>query len=219
MTSTIADMIAMEQASFPDQSLLQQLRQATYSSHRRIEQNARLARLLAKDLSRAEYQEVLARLLGFVEPLEERLQALPEAPLIQAALGKRTKAPWLVRDLLSLGSSPEAIASIPRASDPDLPAVRSLAEAAGVLYVLEGSTLGGQLISRHLAQSLGVTPGQGGSFYGGYGPDHGRMWSQFRHWLARLGPEECPVRQATAAAVQTFESLDRWLSPEEFGHG
>lgn len=219
MTSTIADMTAMELARLPDLSLLQQLRQATLACHRQIERNPRLIRLLAQDLSLAEYREVLARMLGFVQPLEDSLEALPEAPFIQTALGSRNKAPWLIRDLLSLGSSLDEIASIPRACASELPAVRTLADAVGVLYVLEGSTLGGQLISRHLAQSLGIGPERGGRFYAGYGPDNGRMWGQFRHWLDSLGCAECPVDRTTAAAIQTFACLDRWLAREESRHG
>jgi len=214
MTSVTASIADKEQVGHADQPLLQYLRQATYSSHHQIEQNTRLARLLQPNLTLVNYQEVLARMLGFLEPLEQAIDASPEASRIYAGLGKRSKTPWLIQDLLSLGHSVQSIADIPRATPQELPAVTSLAKSAGVLYVLEGSTLGGQLISRHLNHNLGLTSDRGGRFYAGYGAENGRMWGQFRHWLNSLSLEESQVHQAARAAVRTFEGLDLWLSRE-----
>ena len=47
----------------------------------------------------------------------------------------------------------------------DLPDLQGVQEALGCLYVVEGSTLGGQVIARHLRQTLGVDPRCGGSFF------------------------------------------------------
>ena len=201
-----------------DQILLQALRQATQSHHRQIEQNERLTRLLQPDLTLREYQDILGRMLGFLEPLEEAIATSPEAPLLQADLGDRRKASWLVQDLLSLGLDASAIAAIPRMPAHGLPTVTTQAEAAGVLYVLEGSTLGGQLISRHLARSLNIEPEQGGRFYAGYGQDNGRMWSLFRQWLGALTLDDRQIQQAASAAVQTFAAMDQWLGREDLAH-
>ena len=216
MTSMTASNSRVGQA---DPTLLHVLRQATQSHHRQIEQNARLARLLQPDLTFSEYQTILARMLGFLEPLEDAITASPEAFLFQADLGDRRKAPWLVQDLRSLGLDASRIAAIPRVSLGVLPAVATQAEAAGVLYVLEGSTLGGQLISRHLERNLNIGPEQGGRFYAGYGQENGRMWSLFRQWLGSLRLDDQQLRQATSAAAQTFESMDRWLGGEVMAHG
>jgi heme oxygenase len=51
--------------------------------------------------------------------------------------------------------------------------------AVGCLYVLEGATLGGQFISRHLA-TLGIGPANGGLFFHGYGAKTGEMWKSFQ---------------------------------------
>ncbi len=211
--------VSNSSAGQANQALLHALRQATQSHHRQIEQNARLARLLQPDLTFSEYQAILARMLGFLEPLEDAIAASPEAFLFQTDLGDRRKAPWLVQDLLSLGLDASATAAIPRTPSQALPVVTTQAEAAGVLYVLEGSTLGGQLISRHLERSLNIEPEQGGRFYAGYGQENGRMWSLFRQWLGSLTLDDRQVQQAASAAVQTFAAMDRWLSREEDNHG
>src|SRR5690606_17115670 len=214
MTSAIASIATREQVGHADRSLLQHLRHATHSYHLQLEQNTRLARLLKPDLTLAEYQEVLARMLGFLEPLEQAIDASSEASRIQEKLGQRSKSPWLIQDLLSLGQSALCIVDLPRITPQELPVITSLAQGVGVLYVLEGSTLGGQLISRHLNHNLGLTSDRGGRFYAGYGTENGRMWGQFRHWLNSLSLDESQVRQAAIAAVRTFEGLDLWLSRE-----
>lgn len=212
MTAVIASITNGVQAGHMDQSLLQHLRQATRPYHQQIEQNDCLARLLAPDFSMAEYKNLLARMLGFFQPVEEAIDALPEAPSIQETLGCRHKTSWLMSDLRNLGLCEEAIARIPRISAPDIPVVATLADAVGILYVLEGSTLGGQIISRYLSQSLGVGPEQGGRFYAGYGAENGRMWTLFRQWLASLSLDNTQTEQAATAAIQAFKSLDNWLS-------
>ncbi len=47
----------------------------------------------------------------------------------------------------------------------NLPVINSLGRLVGALYVLDGSTLGGQLISRQLNQHLGLTLNTGARFF------------------------------------------------------
>ena len=50
-----------------------------------------------------------------------------------------------------------------------IPTPNSDSLAFGCLYVMEGATLGGQVIGRHVRQTLGVTPETGGRFHAAYG--------------------------------------------------
>jgi len=50
-----------------------------------------------------------------------------------------------------------------------LPQLASLGRAFGVLYVLEGSTLGGRHIALALEKRLGLTAGNGAMFFNAYG--------------------------------------------------
>ena len=96
-----------------------------------------------------------------------------------------------------------------------LPRVATFADALGCLYVLEGSTLGGQFIRREVAARLGLTPDRGCAFFAGYGERTGAMWKAFgaavtAHADAR--PEDRDV--IVAAAVETFTRLDEWFTGE-----
>ncbi len=77
------------------------------------------------------------------------------------------------------------------------------------MYVVEGSTLGGQVLSRHFADRLGVSPDRGGGFFHGYGEATGRMWMAFAG-LAASRPES-ETGPAIDAAIATFEALGDWL--------
>ena len=80
----------------------------------------------------------------------------------------------------------------------------------GALYVTEGSTLGGQLISRHLAQRFGWKNGEGHRFFSCYGAETGRMWASFREELTRLS-EPSPEDMIVDGARKMFRTLHNWL--------
>ena len=46
--------------------------------------------------------------------------------------------------------------------------MRDDATLLGAMYVMEGSTLGGQLIARHVELVLGLTAGQGNAHFRGH---------------------------------------------------
>jgi heme oxygenase len=78
------------------------------------------------------------------------------------------------------------------------------------LYVTEGATLGGQIISRHLEQTLGLSARRGAAFFGSYGLQVGAMWRTF----CAILQTQTPVDQedaAIAAARQTFIAIHQWL--------
>ncbi len=76
------------------------------------------------------------------------------------------------------------------------------------MYVLEGSTLGGTMISRRLRQSLGLHPGSGGGaqFFFSYGPQVGRMWRDFTAALEAYseGNAHGKDEEIVASAQATF---------------
>ncbi|BES70150.1 biliverdin-producing heme oxygenase [Marinobacter nanhaiticus D15-8W] len=201
--------------------LLAELRQATEISHQAIERNPRLKQLFTSDLSVTAYRQLLADLLGFYEPVEAQLDCaallLSDADRKAIALTTegRWKTPWLRHDLRNLGLSDEAIAGLPRAPRSECPGIEGLPSVIGCLYVLEGATLGGKLISRQIESCLDITAANGGRFYHGYGPDNGPMWGRFRQQLANLDMDASQTAKITTAAVETFSALDRWLMREE----
>ncbi|MFF7107309.1 biliverdin-producing heme oxygenase [Pseudomonas sichuanensis] len=178
--------------------LLLALREGTRHCHKGLE--ARMP-FFSESFDLAAYRHLLAAYHGFHAPLEARLSDYQGA--------ERNKAPALVRDLLALGLGADAIDALPLCGD--LPAISDEACALGVMYVLEGSTLGGQVLKRAMAERLGIDTEGGAAFLDVYGPLTGAHW---RGFLARLaGAAPCPDTQARSvrAAVETFEGFERWL--------
>ena len=66
------------------------------------------------------------------------------------------------------------------------------------MYVVEGSTLGGQYIAKHVERRFGFRGGSGNAYFRGYGERTGSMWRSFKDDLIAL-PEEDTDRVIAAA--------------------
>lgn len=91
--------------------------------------------------------------------------------------------------------------------------IRSLDHAVGVLYVLEGAALGGQLIAREAARTLGLTAQRGACYFAGYGEPAGPRWRAFCAALESFGaarPDGWP--QVVDGAAHTFAAFTRALA-------
>lgn len=191
----------------PPADILARLKFETRPEHAAIEAALDLTPSI---LTGAAYRRTLERFYGFYRPLEVELQATLRLTGYRFDLTARLKTPFLAADLRSLGvESPDLLPVCA-----SLPALKDEADFFGCLYVLEGSTLGGQLISRHVRQSIGVTPETGGRFFHGYGDRTGRMWQHFREVVT--GSVVSPAMQdaAVAAAKDTFQKLHRWTAAQ-----
>ncbi|MEL6772978.1 MAG: biliverdin-producing heme oxygenase [Bacteroidota bacterium] len=190
------------------------LKAATRVPHQALERSPALALLLAHDLTKERYVKHLRRLYGYVAPTEAALAQVPhiEACVPNAALG--IKEAWLRKDLAYLGVTDAALAALPRC---EIPVPSTLAEAIGISYVLEGATLGGGIIGRHLVRSLGVTPRTGGAYYHNYGVKRGPRWRSFRGALDTFG-QRYPDQQAAIceAAFATFALMHTWMNHPVF---
>ncbi|MDB4931159.1 MAG: heme oxygenase [Myxococcaceae bacterium] len=188
--------------------LLAALKHGTREEHLAIE---RQLRLMDPGVTLDDYRDYLARMLGYCEPLEAALVALPGLGAAVPDLDRRLRSAAAARDLRELGAAAADVAALPRCAE--LPALGSVARGLGCLYVLEGSTLGGQFIARHLEARLGVGAGRGGSFVRSYGPEVGPMWRAFGAGLEAHCPREPEQRDAVVAAARdTFATLGRWLA-------
>ena len=154
-----------------------------------------------------DYSRMIRRFFGFYQPLEERLWQLPGWAAAGVDLEARRKSAWLEADLRALGISNPG--DLPLCDD--LPAPAGLGDGFGCLYVLEGATLGGRHISRHLREKLNVLPGTTGAFHAGYGERTGLMWSEFREKLATYAAGRDENQRIVDAAVATFRSLRAWM--------
>lgn len=149
------------------------------------------------------YRGVLAGFLGYYEPMEERLQKLPE-------LEGRSKIGWLKEDLKALGMTDAQIAELPRCDYG--PAANTRDEAMGCAYVLEGATLGGRQISAWLKDSN--VPENARRFFSSYGPEVGSKWKAFCAGLEKFQSEGGNTKAAVGGANATFSTLGEWMKAQ-----
>jgi heme oxygenase len=176
-----------------------ELRVATREHHDRIERRVDLTARLA---SIEDYRGLLARLHGFYAPLEVALAA-HAGDIAGLDFHGRRKASLLLDDIAALGGGEGPAAE-------DLPGVDSPERALGVLYVLEGSTLGGAVIGRMARERLGVTRERGASFFGAYGGSVGSRWRAFGNAVEDHTGGTAPA-EMREAAIGCFASLEDWL--------
>lgn len=183
-------------------SILQRLRVETRDAHAAIEKTIALTE---KTLTLGAYRQVLESFYGFYKPVEDAIAAAGMPAWLD--LAARSKTAHLEVDLQRL--RPPGASALPFCSSP--PPLGKVAQRLGCLYVLEGATLGGVLVSRHIRETLGVYPESGGRFFHGYGSSTAVMWNDFRAGLlsfASVAPHQQDLIVATARA--TFETLHRW---------
>lgn len=187
-------------------TLLARLKEHTWDCHRRLEQRLPL---FAPGFSREDYRRLLQCFLGVHRPLEALLARQPQLPAHLPDFAARLKTPQLESDLAALGLSATDIAAIP--SCPHLPAATELPAAFGCLYVVEGATLGGQVISRYLSKQWQLDVDHGARFFSGYGADTHDKWQTFGHALTATVRGEPAETQALHSARALFLDLERWM--------
>lgn len=182
-------------------ALIAELRAGTADAHQSLEQRLKLFERIATSGGRA---EIVGRFFGLHAGLEDAL-----APHLAAwpdlDFASRLRAPHLAHDVRILGGDPDAVVR----HDP--PSLASPAEALGVFYVLEGSTLGGAVIEKQL-KGQGVSL-EGLSFLHPYGDQTGVRWRAFMAVLEAVPEDQAPA--VVRGAQRGFRYVQDWLCDEE----
>ncbi|WP_426757076.1 biliverdin-producing heme oxygenase [Myxococcus sp. Y35] len=189
------------------------LKSETRPHHERTEA---LVRLLDADLTPSAYGHHLEALLGFYAPLEAKLASLGLDSVAGLSIQTRWKAHLLEADLRAFGHDARSLARLPRCED--LPALPGVPEALGCLYVLEGSTLGGQLILRHLRRHFEGKPSGAFAFFTAYGDEVGPRWRAFGEAInqaSELAADEAFDARVVSGAQETFDAYAAWLRQEQ----
>lgn len=181
--------------------IMQKLKESTRQQHEHVEGTVDV---MSQLFSLEDYKRLIGKFWAFYAAFEP---TLPYADLKAAGLDydERRKLKWLEADAKVLGlDGPDAFC--------DLPDVSTLPKAFGSLYVVEGSTLGGAVIARHLKDQLGLTPENGGSFYASYGAEIGPKWKQFGEAVTAFAEGGKDDDEIVASAVKTFDSINALFS-------
>lgn len=197
-------------AEEPDPGVLERLRAETRAEHDAIERSPLLQELFSGRPDRAAYRTLLERKYGFHRPVERILRR--SAP---GLLADRARSSLLACDLNALGLSLGDLAALAEARS--LPPLDSRPARLGVLYVLEGATLGGQVILNRLAAAPDPAIRTATRFFRGHGAATGRRWQAFRRQLLDEMPDDPRAHDtAVEAAAATFTCLRRWIEGASF---
>jgi heme oxygenase len=184
--------------------ILPRLKRDTQAGHAGLESRIDL---MNRVKTAADYRRLLEAFYGLVSPMEARMGRHTELAAWLPDIEDRMRSGALCRDLHVLGNTSPR--DLPVAAVPEY---ASVAERMGCLYVLEGSTLGGQVISRYIKQTLGFTPEHGCGFFYGRGTATGAMWQRFRHGIESYASAR-PLEHSAAiqSALRTFQTFDAWM--------
>jgi heme oxygenase len=176
-----------------------ELRHGTQDLHSRIEAAPNFSGLIKEQVTLCDYVQALKLLSLFYSHREPQLllgmaQYFPEFNYIP-------RLPLLSRDLREVG--------VVQDDNPieNISSVANKAEILGLLYVVEGSTLGGQIISRHLEAKLGLQISEAMRFYtldGKMLPDH---WANVKRLFRDNLKDSEEIARAVFSARKAFSSL------------
>ncbi len=180
---------------------LGRLRSETAFDHHCVEE---AMPVMAPDLDQSSYVLILQCLYGFVKGWECWAESSSLDDIKELLLGRK-RSSLLLADLLHFQArEPELIYEGPALSP------LSMAHVLGAMYVMEGSTLGGQIIARHIESQFSLAPGVGDAYFRGYGDRTGSMWREFQTVLQQV-PDESS-ESVIEAARALFADFGAWLT-------
>jgi heme oxygenase len=179
-------------------SLLKSLKTETIELHDEV---MSYVPLLNVDLNLDQYRSHLKRMISLYAPLEANLLVAIAHLGDPFGLSIRLKSDWLRSDLFALDVSEAEINTL--SSQLECEAVLTMPEFIGTLYVLEGSTLGGQVIRRSLLTRLPFAA-KAMRFYTGYGDRTATLWGTFRTIAQNLVTEQ-DIPASVSSAKATFQ--------------
>lgn len=169
-------------------NFLTTLKEATAKAHDDLESLPISSGMMRSDITLTQYQEYLQVMHQVMHEVEFKF--FPLVSSVFPDISSRLKTGWITQDLAAMGISPmqndELIFNV---ADETLPFY------IGILYVIEGSTLGGRYILQNITAQLDFGEASATSFLNGYGNKTGSMWKEF-------------TKQINAAATDPASSND-----------
>lgn len=153
---------------------LERLRKETRHIHEEIERASLFSRIINHNITLPEYHNLMLILHDFIAPREKIIKA--QYPDFIAG---REKTPLLEYDLLKMGvdftqSDYQYLNTNPFNAYPDV---------FGYLYVIEGATLGGQVIKKCLMENNKLNHAISMRYFNSYDDNTKKNWTLFLHTL------------------------------------
>jgi heme oxygenase (biliverdin-IX-beta and delta-forming) len=176
------------------------LKSSTSALHQSLEQTPLMSVMSNGSPSLDDYYEYLRRQFSIIAPLETQLRSWlsPENSALRLV-----KTDWLLTDLKAFGYD-----NIRHSTE--VPVISSMGAAIGVQYVLEGSTMGLQLLRLRLQNEHPLLLSKASCFLIGYGENARQYWKNFVEYLG--AQPDAYHEPAIEAAHSTFSAYYRVFS-------
>jgi heme oxygenase len=184
--------------------ILQKIRERTLDYHDDFTSWANP--ILTGKINKKEFQNVLKVFYGFYYPLEEKIYNLDSLNQLGLKINQRKKIVYLLRDMNNFEIDENEIKDIELCND--YPIFDSIEKILGILYVIEGATLGGQIIANKLQEIFNKEI----HFFNSYGENVRKMWKEYCDILNEYGNKN-PEKQEeiVKSSENTYYKFNNWL--------
>lgn len=188
-------------STFAPTLFLENLRNATAQSHTNLESLPISVSIMKPDVTPREYLLYLSLMRDVVYDAETNI--FPSLNMIITDLDARAKAKFIKDDLAALGAENHTL-TLPLSNS--LPN-DSVSFKLGIMYVVEGSSLGGRVILKNISNSLGYHADNGARYFAGYGGETGSHWKKFLDMLVGYENEHNCGTEIIAGADYAFNAI------------
>lgn len=180
-------------------SFLDDLKIQTSDSHKKLEELPISMSIMSPDMKIEDYTYYLSLMHDVHNDTERKI--FPFFVNAIEDLEQRRKKPLIENDLLFLNA---AKTNSEKVFDTD---GFSAAFALGILYVVEGSTLGGRFILKNVSKVPQLSGEKGVSYFNGYGNKTGSFWKTFLNFLSEYEQEHNCGDEIIEGAIFAFNSI------------
>lgn len=156
---------------------LEELKSKTRSLHKLVEQTAISRAIISPELTHDQYKRYLQKMLQMHTAVEKTV--FPVVLPYVTDIADRYKSGKIISDLKRLTPAVD----IDPGNFIDRHFIPTVNFCFGMMYVIEGSTLGGIYIAKNVVASLGKEQEVPTSFLNVYRQETGRKWKDFLHTL------------------------------------
>lgn len=195
-----------------DRSLQKALRAYTQNVHQQLHEHSHFVALFDGTIALSQYRALMQAFHGFYVPMERAIdRAFGNSKYCRNGFDYPPRATLLESDLAHLGLDTKEIKQNPRCAQ--IENVVTPGSLAGVLYVIEGSTLGAALIDRAAQNILSAKTTGGRSFWAWSRANNKTRWAAINTYLTQVDHAQDAKDAILEGANDTFEALATWLAP------
>lgn len=181
----------------------EKLKQNTSVPHTQLEELPLSKAIISPDVNTEDYLLYLDLMQDIIYEVENIIY--PKLSTIIQDIEERRKNPLIEADFSALSYTKNK----PARSVLNLKDDISTGYAMGIMYVIEGSTLGGRVLYKNIEKHLGYNNDKGAAYFAGYGDKTGSNWKNFMLTLSNYENEHGNADDIIAGANHAFTSITK----------